>query len=106
MSPEDVKNELKATIFGLTLSIFQFYFLFIDVLKIIKKRAAYFTDFWECFDLFPTIGFQIVFYLGATGLMEHWTMKKWFSIICFFMWIKLIYYFKIFKNTSIFINGL
>ena len=60
----------------------------------------YITSFWNYIDIIPPIGiclacFFLLFYVGNDTMI-----RSILSITAFFMWIKLLYFMRIFKETG------
>jgi len=88
-------------VFAVLLLIFATYFLSNEARQFIGSPAEYFTSFWNYLDILPPIGIYVSFALIFMNLPNYEiTERSIQAVTTFFMWFKLLYFMRIFKNTG------
>lgn len=95
------------TSFLIGLSTLSTYFFANEVKQIIISPVVYFTSIWNYIDLIPTVG---IYTLTAISLVNFLAttdpifISQVTAITTFFMWFRLLYFLRLFSNTSYLIS--
>ena len=80
------------------------YFMINEVRQLMGEGLSYLASFWNYIDLVPPIG---IYFISAVLIFEELNIKLdvatergLLSVITFFMWMKLLYFLRIFQNTG------
>ena len=104
--------KLFETIWNIELILFSLFFIAQERRQFKKRGLAYFTDVWNYADVLPPLIIILVCIVDffATEDLEHknvanfrYTMQ---AVASFFMWIKIFYFLRIFRQTGFFVNML
>ena len=84
--------------------VFATYFFINEVRQLIGSGLEYFTSIWNYIDLIPPMGMYIIGVMMVLKEFDmqfsHSTERSILSIITFFMWMKFLYFLRIFQNTG------
>ena len=88
-------------IFKILLILFSLYFLKLEWEQLLELKASYFTSVWNFLDVFPPSLAMIlivwdIFTFTSVTIVEP---ALW-SIVAFLMWLKFLYFFRIFEPTA------
>jgi len=89
--------------FQLVLAIFSCYFLNNEVSQLLEEGITYFASVWNYIDIIPPV---INFVIIASNIMDGiYTLptnviRVIMAVAVFFMWFKLLYFLRIFKDTG------
>jgi len=93
--------------------VFWLFFFRIETIQLRKEGVGYFQDYWNLIDILSFV-INILFLLGLNielysintlgRLISHDLIRTIGAIGCWFMWIKLFYWMRLFKNTAYFLT--
>lgn len=86
------------------LFLFSLYFFKNEVKQLIKDPIDYFLSFWNYIDFIPTIGIAILTVMQIYPHSGHEIQTVFRSITTFVMWVKVMYFLRIFKGTGFYIG--
>jgi len=87
------------------LILFATYFIKNEVNQLRGEGIEYLYSFWNYIDLIPPFGMYVmVFMIGARDLLQvnvsSDVERTVLAIVTFFMWMKFLYFLRIFKETG------
>ena len=82
------------------LVFFASYFIRNEFKELIFNPGRYLMSIWNYIDLVPPLGIYILVVLDLILETDVRLIKGLQSTITFFMWLKFLYFFRIFKNTG------
>ena len=82
------------------------YFFFHEVMQVYKKQLDYFRDFWNLIDILSVI---LNFWLISNHVYKYMEVESETKYGCaaiatLIMWFKLLYWFRLFDVTSLYIR--
>lgn len=84
--------------------LFATYFVINEIKQLKEEGVNYLYSFWNYIDLIPPIGMYIIAGTLVLGLfdikMPMAVERSILSIVTFFMWMKFLYFLRIFRNTG------
>eukprot|EP00347_Sterkiella_histriomuscorum_P022786 403337167 len=84
--------------------LFATYFLSNEMVQLRNNGLEYFTDVWNYIDIIPPVGIftiSVMILMGANGVeINIHYQRSLIAIISFFMWMKLLYFLRIFRSTG------
>jgi len=86
---------------GCILCLFSAYFILNEIKQLFDNPLEYLSSVWNYVDIIPPVGiFTLValFFLDIKGIEE--IERQIQAVTTFFMWLKLLYFMRIFKNTG------
>ncbi len=63
------------------------------------SRLSYFKDLWNYIDFTPPLVVMIIAFINVTGINTKWE-SVFKSIGSLFMWLKMLYFLRIYKQTG------
>lgn len=85
------------------LGVFSVYFLANEVKQLTNDGLAYLTSIWNFIDIIPPIGIFLMLIANIISSfvdIDNTIERSIQAIATFFMWFKLLYFLRIFKNTG------
>jgi len=89
--------------FQIALVLFSIFFLMNEVTQLFDDGLGYFTSVWNYVDFTPpilTITIVIFHILDGVMTINPIGIAVIFSVAVFFMWLKLLYFLRIFEHTG------
>jgi hypothetical protein len=81
------------------LVVLSVYFIWREITQILISRLTYFKDLWNYIDFTPPLVVMIIAFINVFAIQTKWeSVLK--SIGSLFMWLKLLYFLRIFKRTG------
>jgi hypothetical protein len=83
----------------LVLFAFSAYFIWREITQIMISRLSYFKDLWNYVDFTPPLVVMIIAFINIIGINTKWE-SVFKSIGSLFMWLKMLYFLRIYKKTG------
>jgi hypothetical protein len=81
------------------LVVLSVYFIWREITQIMISRLTYFKDLWNYIDFTPPLVVMIIAFINVFAIQTKWE-SIFKSIGSLFMWLKLLYFLRIFKRTG------
>ncbi len=79
--------------------LFWLYFLYIEVKQMVAHRMKYFKSFWNWIDMI-SLSLNIIYLISDLLLYEPGNMRNLSSIAILLMWLKMLYFLRLFAPTA------
>jgi hypothetical protein len=101
--PSRENNWLTNLIFLISLSIFATYFFANEVKQVLRDPIEYFQSIWNYVDIIPALGIYTLclFSIIPVDPVVSGNLR---ALTAFFMWMKFLYFLRLFKKTSYLIH--
>eukprot|EP00347_Sterkiella_histriomuscorum_P011114 403373706 len=90
--------------FLLSIALISTYFLVNEARQMFRTGINYFKEPWNYIDLITPCGFYFLILAQITDYQNEQVMCVVKTIVVFFMWIKFLYFFRMFEKTGVLIR--
>lgn len=87
-------------LFGIMIAIFATYFLQNEVRQFVQAPLDYLSSIWNYIDIIPALGIYSLLIMNFFPFISSELIAVVKSITSFFMWIKFLYFMRVFKGTG------